>query len=103
MNSVYLVGNVGTILTDNLQMEKKAFIVCSLATSEKYIDKANNEVVNTQWHKIVFSGKIAEIAREALKVGVRMFVQGKLTYNEFERDGKKVQSAQVNVVSFVIK
>lgn len=51
----------------------------SLATTDKYKDKKSNEVKEkTEWHNVVFFGKLAEIAGEYLKKGAQVFVEGKL-------------------------
>lgn len=88
MNKVNLIGNVGTVIFDNKKEDSGACYIFSLATSEKYNDKSNNEVVKTTWHKIVSFGKIAENLRKVAITGTRLFVDGKIHNERKEQPDK---------------
>jgi len=89
LNKCVLIGRVGkdpeTKHFDNNQ-------VCNftLATSETYKDKNGNKTTNTEWHKIVLWGKLAEIADKYVKKGDLLCVIGKIIHREYEaKDGSK--------------
>ncbi len=89
-NSVHLIGNLG------MNPEVKAFeggnsvARFSLATSENYRNKSGEKVTETQWHKIVAWGKLADIAGKYLKKGNQVAIEGKLTNRNYnDSEGKK--------------
>lgn len=84
MNNVNLIGNVGQMVFDNLKEDSSACVIFSLATSEKYHDKAGNEVVKTQWHKIKVFGNMAVSVRKTVDVGRRLFIAGQIEYEEYK-------------------
>ena len=62
----------------------------SLATSQSWRDKESGEQrERTEWHRIVFFNKLAEIANQYLKKGSKVYVEGELRTQEWERDGQK--------------
>jgi len=87
MNKVSLIGNVGTVIFKNDKDGSGACFIFSLATSEKYNDKAGNEVVKTTWHKVVSFGLIADNLRKKVITGSRVFVDGKIHAERREIEG----------------
>lgn len=87
LNKVMLIGNAGRdpeIKTfDNGQMA-----VVTLATSEKYTDRNGNRKENTEWHTVVFYGKLAEVVEKYIHSGSQMYVEGKIRTRSWEKDGK---------------
>ena len=69
----------------------------SLATSESWKDKSGERKEKTEWHQIVIFGKLAEIVEKYVKKGSQVYVEGKITYEEYEKDGIKRQSTKVVV------
>jgi len=62
----------------------------SLATSERYTSKTGERVDQTEWHKIVAWGKLAEICQEYVQKGTYLYVEGKLQTRSYDdRDGVK--------------
>ena len=91
MNRVILIGNAG--------QDAKTFgqvVGISLATSAGR-DK-------TDWHDLKCFGKTAELCRDVTK-GTKLAIEGRLSYSEYEKDGKKVRRAEVLVdrVEFLSK
>lgn len=89
-NQVQLIGNLGND-PEIFQFEngkKKATI--SIATNETYVNADKEKITNTQWHKVVFFGKTAEIVEKYLQKGKEVAISGKLTYRDYEdKDGTK--------------
>ncbi len=87
MNKVILSGHLGR---DPKINKKRNRAVLSLATSYKYTDKQTGEKVEvTDWHRVVYFNRLAELCDEYLKSGSKVLVEGKLKTSEFEQDGEK--------------
>ena len=79
INKVILIGNLGSDPDQRFLPSGKAVANVSLATSESWLDKATNErVENTEWHYVVFFGRLAEIAGEYLRKGQQVYIEGRL-------------------------
>jgi len=82
MNSVKLIGNVGAeVNVMNFESGKKASF--SLATTDTYTDKNNQEVKNTAWHNVIAWGKIAETCETLFSKGKRVSIEGKINYRNY--------------------
>jgi single-strand DNA-binding protein len=62
----------------------------SLATSEVRKDKDGNRVTITDWHTVVFWGKLAEVVEKYVKKGSQLAVEGKVRTRSYDKDGVKV-------------
>lgn len=103
MNNVNLMGNVGTVIFDNNKEASDACFIFSMATSERYTDKANNEVVKTTWHKIVSFGQVAANLRAKVTTGSRLFVNGKIQSSRYKaEDGTEKESFDILVLSYIV-
>jgi single-strand DNA-binding protein len=72
----------------------------SLAISETYKDKSGEKQTATEWVNCVVWGKLASVAEKYLKKGSKVYVEGKLKTDSYEKDGQKRYSTKVNVFSF---
>ncbi|HHB77733.1 MAG TPA: single-stranded DNA-binding protein [Saprospiraceae bacterium] len=101
-NHVLLIGRLGQDVEFKKLNSDKAIARVSLATNESY-KKDNEWVTETQWHRIVAWGNLAERMSKQLKKGQQVTVQGKLKYNTFEdRNGITRTIAQVVINEFLI-
>src|SRR5258708_11081224 len=65
-----------------------AFIINEAATTEKWKDKGGEPQEKTEWHRVAFFGKLAEIAGEYLKKGSQVYVEGRLQTRKWQdKDG----------------
>ena len=79
VNKVILVGNLGQKPEIRYTQTDSAVANLSLATSESWKDKETGEQrEKTEWHRIVYFGKLAEIAEQYLDKGSKVYVEGKL-------------------------
>ncbi|MCF8195866.1 MAG: single-stranded DNA-binding protein [Polynucleobacter sp.] len=79
VNKVIIVGNIGRDPETRYLPSGDALTNISVATSDKYKDKATGEMKeSTEWHRITFFGKLAEIAGQYLKKGSQVYVEGRL-------------------------
>ena len=85
INKVILIGNLGNDPEVRYTPGGSAVASVSLATSETWKDKQTGELQDrTEWHKIVFFNRLAEIAGEYLKKGSKIYVEGSLRTRKWQ-------------------
>ena len=90
INKVILVGNVGGDPETRYMPNGNAVTNITLATSETWKDKNNGEQQErTEWHRITFYQRLAEIVAEYVKKGSKLYVEGRLQTRSWEQDGIK--------------
>jgi primosomal replication protein N len=88
INKVILIGNLGADPETRYTPSGTAITSIRIATSESWKDKQTGEAQErTEWHRIDFFGRLAEIAGEYLKKGRQVYVEGRLRTDEYEKDG----------------
>lgn len=88
MNKVMLIGRVGEEpKVTALQNGNVANF--SFATSDSYIDAQGNKQEKTEWHRLTAWGKTAEIVQKYIHKGDCLYVEGKIQYREYEKNGEK--------------
>lgn len=96
VNKVIIVGNVGKDPETRYSAGGMAVTTISVATSEAWKDKQTGEQKEkTEWHRVKFFGRLAEIAGEYLKKGSQVYVEGSLRTEEYEKDGVKRYSTDI--------
>lgn len=90
VNLVILVGNLGQDPETKYMPSGGAVTNVSIATSETWKDKNTGQPVEkTEWHRVVFFNKLAEIAGEYLKKGSKVYVEGSLRTRKWQgQDGQ---------------
>lgn len=84
VNKVILIGNCGRDPEIRYLPDGKEVANVSLATTTRRKDKATGEMVDdTQWHRITFYDRLAEIAGEYVKKGKQIYVEGRLKYGKY--------------------
>ena len=85
VNKVIIVGNLGANPDTRAMPSGNSVTNVSVATSESWNDKNSGErQEKTEWHKVVFFGRLAEIADQYLKKGSQVYVEGKLQTRKWE-------------------
>ena len=89
LNKVLLIGHLGK--DPELKYTPNGTAVCnfSIASSDSYKGDDGNWVDRTEWHNIVVWRKLAEICGQYLKKGSKIYMEGKLTTESYEKDGIK--------------
>mgnify|MGYP001131379409 FL=1 len=89
VNKVILVGNLGADPETRYLPSGSAVTNIRIATSESWKDKTSGEQQErTEWHNVVFFGRLAEIAAEYLRKGSQVYVEGSLRTRKWEgKDG----------------
>ena len=89
LNKVLLIGNLGRDPETRYMPDGGAITNVSIATTERWKDTDGNKQEKTEWHRVAFFGKLAEIAGEYLKKGAPIYVEGKLQTRKWQdKDGQ---------------
>ncbi len=85
LNKVMLIGNLGADPETRYTAGGAAITNVRIATSEQWKDKSSGEnQERTEWHRIVFFGRLAEIAAEYLRKGSQIYVEGSIRTNKWQ-------------------
>lgn len=97
VNKVILVGNLGKDPEVRYAPSGDAFANVTLATTRTWKDKNSGEKKEeTEWHRIVFNGRLAEIAGEYLKKGRPIYVEGRLRTRKWQdKDGQDKYTTEI--------
>lgn len=87
INKVILVGNLGDDPATKYTQGGMAVTEVRLATTSVRKDRDGNQQERTEWHRVKFFGKLAEIAGEYLRKGSQVYVEGSIRYDKYEKDG----------------
>src|SRR6266576_1055298 len=87
VNKVIIVGNLGADAVTNIRV----------ATTDRWKDKASGEMKEaTEWHRIAFFGRLAEVAGEYLKKGSQVYVEGSLRTRKWQdKQGNERYSTEI--------
>jgi len=99
VNKVILLGNVGKDPEIKVLPSGQPVANFSIATSDRYKDQQGNFQDRTEWHNITAYGKLAEIVRDYVKKGGKLYVEGRLTTRSWDdkESGKKVYRTEIVV------
>ncbi len=96
INKVILVGNVGQEPETRYMPNGSAVTNLSIATSETWKDKNTGEQQErTEWHRVTFYQRLAEIVAEYVHKGSKLYVEGRLQTRSWEQDGVKRYATEV--------
>jgi single-strand DNA-binding protein len=99
VNKVILVGNLGRDPETRYSADGAAMTNVSLATTSQWKDKATGEKrEETEWHRLSFFGRVAEIAAEYLRKGSQIYVEGRLRTRKWtDKEGQERYSTEIVV------
>lgn len=88
VNKVILIGNLGK--DPEIRYTPSGAAVCSfsLATSRQWKDKDGNKKEETDWHNISAFERLAELCMEYLEKGSKVFIEGRLKTDKYEKEGQ---------------
>jgi single-strand DNA-binding protein len=100
VNKVILLGNCGRDPEVRYLPSGQAVANVSIATSTKRKDKTSGEMVeDTQWHRVTFYDRLAEIAGEYVKKGRPIYVEGRLKYGVYTDKTTGVEKNTVDIIA----
>ena len=98
VNKVILVGNLGKDPEVRYLPSGGAVASVTLATSRKYKDKAGEMVEETEWHRVTFFDKLAEIVGQYLKKGSSVYVEGRIKTRKYQ-DKEGVEKYATDIIA----
>jgi len=101
LNKVMIIGRLGK--DPEIRYTQAGTAICnfSVATSEQWIDKATGQKQEkTEWHNCVSFGKQAETLEKYLKKGLMVYIEGKLTTDQYDKDGQTHYSTKIKIDGF---
>ena len=102
VNKVILVGHLGQDPEVRYMPNGGAVANLTLATSETWRDKQTGEMrENTEWHRVVMFGKLAEVAGEYLRKGAQVYIEGQLETRKWQdQSGNDRYSTEITLQGF---
>lgn len=102
VNKVILIGHLGqdpNVITKN----DWTVVSFSVATTESWKHKQTGEMTHhTDWHNCTAYGNVAEICKRYLHKGSKVYIEGKLRYEEYEKDGVKKYATKIIINNLVL-
>ena len=95
INKVILLGNIGNDPDVKYTQGGMAITTLSVATTSARKDKDGNQQEKTEWHRVKLFGKLGEIAGEYLKKGRQVYIEGRIEYGSYEKDGVKQYTTDI--------
>lgn len=96
VNKVILIGNLGRDPETRYSPDGAAITNVSIATTRRYKDSSGQQQEETEWHRVVFFGRLAEIAGEYLRKGRPVYVEGRLKTRKWtDKEGNDKYSTEI--------
>lgn len=101
VNKITLIGNVGR--DPDIQQTKSGTKVAhfSIATNRR-APAGSDQDERTDWHRLTLWSKQAQFAEDYIRTGDRIYVEGRLEYDSYERDGVVIPTAEIHVNEVVL-
>ncbi|WP_347988685.1 single-stranded DNA-binding protein [Methylomonas sp. AM2-LC] len=97
VNKVTLLGNIGAEPEVRYLPDGGMVVTIRLATSQVWNDQAGQRQERTDWHRVVFFRNLAEIAADYLKKGSKIYLEGSLHYQQWDKDGERRFTTEIVV------
>jgi single-strand DNA-binding protein len=95
VNKIILVGNVGRDPDIHETQSGVKVAHLSLATNRRF-GSGDEETERTDWHRVTFWKGLAQFAEDHIRVGAKLYVEGRIEYDSYERDGVTIPTAEVH-------
>ncbi|MFU8812265.1 MAG: single-stranded DNA-binding protein [Balneolaceae bacterium] len=100
LNKAMIIGRLGADPEVRYTQSNTAVATLSVATTEKYKDRNGELQENTEWHRVVAWGRLAEICQEYLKKGSLAYFEGPIQTREWEdKDGQKRYTTEIKALN----
>ncbi len=86
LNKAMLIGNVGSEPEVRMTPSGAKVAKLSLATNRSFQDRSGQQQERTDWHRLTFFGKMADIVEQWVKKGDRIYVEGRIEYSQTQDD-----------------
>jgi single-strand DNA-binding protein len=100
LNKAMVIGRLGADPDVRYTQSNTAVATMSVATTERYKDRNGELQENTEWHRIVAWGRLAEICQQYLKKGSLVYFEGPIQTREWEdKDGQKRYTTEIKALN----
>ncbi len=100
LNKAMIIGRLGQDPEVRYTQSNTAVATLSVATTERYKDRNGELQENTEWHRVVAWGRLAEICQEYLKKGSLAYFEGPIQTREWEdKDGQKRYTTEIKALN----
>lgn len=86
LNKVMIIGNVGSDPEIRMTPSGSKVAKLSVATNRTYQDRTGQQQERTDWHRLTFFGRLADIVEQWVNKGDRLFVEGRIEYSQTQDD-----------------
>ena len=98
LNKVLLIGRLGQDPEKRVTPSGASVVNVSLATSDRFKDKTGNQQERTEWHRLVFWNRTAEIVEQYCRKGSQLYIEGTLQTRDWQdKDGNKKYTTEIMV------
>ncbi|CAN5889361.1 hypothetical protein BH23GEM9_BH23GEM9_01330 [soil metagenome] len=101
INKIILVGNIGRDPDVQTTATGAKVAHVSLATSRRFPREGAMEE-RTEWHRLTMWDRLAQLAEDYIRKGDRVYIEGRMEYDSFERNGVTIPTAEVHVRELVL-
>ncbi|MDX1639921.1 MAG: single-stranded DNA-binding protein [Balneolaceae bacterium] len=103
LNKAMIIGRLGQDPEVRYTQSNTAVANLSVATSERYKDSSGEWKENTEWHRVVAWGRLAEICQEYLKKGSQVYIEGPIQTRKWEdRDGQTRYTTEIKALTLTM-
>lgn len=103
LNKAMIIGRLGQDPDVRYTQSNTAVANMSIATSERYKDKQGEWKENTEWHKVVAWGRLAEICQEYLKKGSQVYIEGPIQTRKWEdKEGQTRYTTEIKALTMTM-
>jgi len=96
VNKVIILGNLGRDPEMRYLQSGEAVANLAIATTDKWKDKEGNQQEKTEWHRVTFFGRLAEVCGQYLKKGSQLYVEGSLSTRKYtDKDGVEKYATEI--------
>ena len=100
VNKIILVGNVGS--DPDVRVTSAGVKVARISLATNWRAAGEDAEERTDWHRVNLWGRLAQVAEEYVSKGDKLFVEGYLQYDSYERDGVTIPTAEVRAREMVM-
>ena len=101
VNKIFLMGNVGR--EPDIQQTQNGTKVAHLSiATNRWMPGGEEGKERTDWHRLTCWNRLAQFVEEHVTTGDRVFIEGRLEYDSYERDGVTIPTAEVTVRELVM-
>ena len=101
LNKVQLIGNLGADPEVRVTQAGKSVANFTVATSESWTDQQGQKQERTEWHRVVIFGKLADIAKQYLRKGHKVYIEGQLATDKWtDQQGQERYTTKIQVAGF---